>query len=170
IMMRFLPPAAGDMRFLTPTRPVLCFWWKSSASMYQLPTDTFCTGRTFSIAAQDLFGALEQSPCYWHTLTLRELQEQGAAIAFLVPYLGCPAVGTYWFWALRVGPSVSRNSGIWPEAPRLKIAPEILPAHPSFRVEAPGRGNDLLLMEKFIIPRMVTIWSPDHVVCRILMR
>src|SRR5262249_6729856 len=46
-MMRFLPPAAGDMRFLTPTRPVLCFWWKSSASMYQLPTDTFCTGAYF---------------------------------------------------------------------------------------------------------------------------
>src|SRR5262245_66589655 len=47
IMMRFLPPAAGDMRFLTPTRPVLYFWWKSSASMYQLPTDTFCTGAYF---------------------------------------------------------------------------------------------------------------------------
>src|SRR5262245_33307700 len=46
-MMRFWPPAAGDMRFLTPTRPVLCFRWKSSASMYQLAADTFCRGAYF---------------------------------------------------------------------------------------------------------------------------
>jgi hypothetical protein len=42
------------MRFLSPTRPVLYFWRKSFASTYQLTSDTFCTGRTFSIAVQDL--------------------------------------------------------------------------------------------------------------------
>jgi hypothetical protein len=43
---RFLPTGEGDMRFLLTAR-ALYFWWKSSASMYQPTTDTFCTAAYF---------------------------------------------------------------------------------------------------------------------------
>ena len=54
------PPAADDMRFLTPTYPVPVFLVK--VFRVHVPVNNghiLHRGRTFLIAVQDLFGALE---------------------------------------------------------------------------------------------------------------